>query len=407
MNGSARVMGDDVSIYTFIFQKIEALSADFREVKDQIQQLQLTVAWHISRHKSKVLESDAESLGDGSSSCSQLSTSHEDEVTVLHHQLLQKDRELEELKQMIYEKEAAPPSDSQQFSHRTCSPARVPPLLCPLQPLPRSLFMTHAFSTSLRQCSEQPGHAPLQQDTSHERPALLVPKDEDQPVQHYPERPSRARDFYASSAIEKSPLRTAPVHRRWCAHHRSITTTLLSAEQQQPIRRKSRSSLGGVCVLIAADQDTSPGSVPFQLASMAELPAPLAKMQQGVTAFGIKPKAPISSLAVVNAAGSSERHPAAPRDDSPAVPGPRTMMTSPGPGAVRVLSRPMSWLSTMMHLVTSSVRMTVFIWDDYRDAPCWSEDFGDSDAEVEHAELPPSIAIAVCEAADMLIRSVL
>lgn len=48
-----------------------------------------------------------------------------------------------------------------------------------------------------------------------------------------------------------------------------------------------------------------------------------------------------------------------------------------------------------------------FIWDDYVDTSCWPGDFGDSDAEVEYAELPPSIAIAVCEAADMLISSVL
>lgn len=328
----------------------------------------------------------------------------------------------------------------------------------------------------------------------------------------------------------------------------ALPTTLLSAEQQQPIRRKSRSSLGGVCVLIAADQDTSPGSVPFQLASMAELSAPLAKMQQGVTAFGIKPKAPISSLAVVNAAGSSERHPAAPRDDSPAVPGrnpkhqtgaavhlahltkipPQTgcfldgciARAGPADGVVvltPVTARTLTLLPSILTAkdrrcsvwaintssrtltlhggtrlgtvapveatcctdpsqvvfarsdkcpVKSDYRMTEhredtisfaqthplitdflndsqddydvartrsskssveadvlainndafgdfereddgFFWDDYRDAPCWSEDFGDSDAEVEHAELPPSIAIAVCEAADMLIRSVL
>lgn len=290
MNGSARVMGDDVSIYTFIFQKIEALSADFREVKDQIQQLQLTVAWHISRHKSKVLESDAESLGDGSSSCSQLSTSHEDEVTVLHHQLLQKDRELEELKQMIYEKEAAPPSDSQQFSHRTCSPARVPPLLCPLQPLPRSLFMTHAFSTSLRQCSEQPGHAPLQQDTSHERPALFVPKDEDQPVQHYPERPSRARDFYASSAIEKSPLRTAPVHRRWCAHHRSITHNTsecrATAAHSKKVQKQLRRRMCFNC--------RRPGHLawecPFPVSQYGRAPSPTGKDAAGSNGFWYKAK---------------------------------------------------------------------------------------------------------------------
>lgn len=45
-----------------------------------------------------------------------------------------------------------------------------------------------------------------------------------------------------------------------------------------------------------------------------------------------------------------------------------------------------------------------FIWEDFADTLLY-EDFDDSDAEVEQAELPPSLAIAACEAAEQLLSS--
>lgn len=280
-----------MSIYTKILQKIEALSADFLEVKDQIQQLQVAVtrqmAWHI-----KEVESDAESLGDRSSSCSRQSARHEGEVTVLHHQLLKKDRELEELKHMIYEREDAPPSNSQQSS-RASSPARDTSLLSPLQPLPRNFLMTHGFSTSLRQCCGQLGHAPLQQDKSHEKPALRMPRDENQSVYHYyPERPPRARDFCTISTIGELPLRTAPVHRRWCEHHSSIThntsecraTAAYSRKVQKQLRRR-------ICF-----NCRRPGHLacecPFPVSQYGRAPSPTGKVAAGSNGFWHKSKSP-------------------------------------------------------------------------------------------------------------------
>lgn len=81
-----------------------------------------------------------------------------------------------------------------------------------------------------------------------------MPKDEEQLVHHrYPEQPPRARDSCTSSVLEEAPLQTAPVHHRWCEHHRNIAAYLFS--------------LSAVS-----------GSVLLQLASMAELAAPLAKL---------------------------------------------------------------------------------------------------------------------------------